>query len=383
MKRSSLIAALGVSIPLGLSLPNSLAADYTYSGSGAWNTSANWTPTITPDAGYFNTAGRNAVINGAVDYSAGDFLIGNGNTMTVNGSWTQAATVQNWVKIGGTGGGTGTVVVQNGGTFNVLKAESNLRLGVDGGTGVFTVASNAGGVSIVSLTEMSAASTLNIQGGTNSFANVQGNGIVNVSGGTTTLSGVLTESATGNIHITGGSITQNGNGTTSLNSASTFLMSGGSFTSTGTGEFQPGAAGGIQGVSGNASLSITGLVAFQGTATTFFNLSGAATITLGASAFNGIYSNGGYFNFTSLNSGSSIVFTNTGSGETNIFEGQIRYNGISYTNLNYTSVFNVTHPTVGTTVITAVPEPSTYAVAIGLGCFGLIYLRRRKMGMAS
>jgi len=385
--RSILATAIGIAIPLTLSVPKASATAYTFTGTGDWDapgSNPNWSPAVSNglDGSTLDTAGNSATIQGAVNYNggtAGDFRVGSGNIMTIDGgSWTQAAAAGNWIKVGGSAG-TGTVVVQNGGSF--VADGGLLRLGEDGGTGVITVASSAGsgGLKLTVNTEMSTASTINLQGGTNSFAQLAATGSLNVSGGTAAVSGDFNTASSSLINISGGSVNHTGNGNVNLNSASTFLLSGnGAFTNSGTGEFQPGGIGGAQGISGNATLTIAGLVAFQGAATQEFNIGGGA-LTIGSSFQDGIFSNGGYFNFT-LNSTGSILFTNTGTGENNIFESQIRYLDTAYTSLNYSTVFNVSHPTGTQTLISlAVPEPSTWASS-ALGA-GLLMVYRRKKAL--
>ncbi len=411
-KAKFLIASVAT-LTLGwLSPYDASATSYTFTGTGEWYgtpTNPNWTPTPAP--GLTNTAltvvGNSATIMGVVDYNSGpaggDFQVGNGDSMTIDGSngaasWTQALGTNNWVKIGAAGGTTvgtspvSTVNVINGGYFNIASQNQQLRIGQDGGLASFTVASTGGGLVVdpSNVTTIGLGSSLNLNGGTNSFGqmtvqgtlNVSGGtssltsftqaNIINVTGGNTTFSGTLTTASTTAISISGGSVINTGNGTVSLNSMASFQLSGtGSFTTTGTGEFQPGytfTAGSpsMQSISGNAQLNIAGLVAFQAGATTKFDINGGA-LTLGASNYNGIYTNGGYFNFTTNSTGDIDLakVTTQANAVADITAGKIRYNDTTYTSANYSTAFNVFADGNGGWEIdlagatTPVPEPKT------------------------
>ncbi len=176
---------------VGISLPSASADDFTFETDGDWYTAGdvNWSPDpngasdIT--AAFFNIAGNNAVVNAAANYNAGgDFLLGAGNSMIVDGagaSWTQAVGVGNWVKVGASAGHS-TVVLRNGGTLNVLDP-TQFRVGQDGGTAAVTVEGTAGGLNLAGTTGVGSGSALNIQGGTNSLAAIENSGAVHFSGG--------------------------------------------------------------------------------------------------------------------------------------------------------------------------------------------------------
>ncbi len=437
MKASSLIlSAAALAIPLGLSLPRIASAqEFTFTGTGDWfeDGNPNWSPdpasTGAFNNGFFNVAGRNATINGDVNYNpGGDFLLGNGNSMVVDGgSWTQGAAAGAWVQIG-SGATTGTgasVTLRNGGTF-ANEGGGQLRIGTGATSNTtFTVESTGGGITATGETSIGETSTLNIQGGTNSFANVTGPGSLTVSGGNTTASAVqlvsgssLTVSggdltSSGVALVSGSSLTVSGGNLTASNTftaaaGSSVSISGGSLTKTtgnvtlesdvpfsisgngnltlsdAAGEFQPGGLTAAQGISGSATLDILGITAFQGGDARQFDISDSATITIGGSGFNGIFSSGGYYNFTASGTGSSILFTGTGNGGSNIDEGSIRFQNTIYTLSDPNSPFIVTNPTAGSTLITtvAVPEPSVACLVLLGGVGAVVARRRRKLATA-
>ena len=458
------------------SIPKASAASYTFTGTGDWytaGTSQNWSPTVTNglSSNFLNVTDNSVIINGAVNYNSGaaggDFMVGNGDTMTISGStasWTQLTGA--YVKIGAAGGTTvtSTVDVTNGGFFNVFSS-TQLRIGQDGGAGNFVVESTGGGLNIAgtnngtaysTLLGVASGSTVSLLGGTNSLGEVNNSGTVTfggggtttaqwdnaagtykitggtvtatnydmntagaafnstggtlnftgnftnlrtvtISGGAVSVAGTFNTNASTNVAMTGGSLTKTGSGNVNLNAAATFTLSGtAAFAMTGSGEFQPGGTfttgqASNQSISGNATINIAGLVAFQSGATTKFDINGGA-LTLGGSTggggtTDGIYSAGGYFNFTQ-NSTGTITFSNVGNGEHNIFEGQIRYNDATYTSANYSLVFDVEHPTATSTTISLlgaspVPEPGTWAAgALLLGVAGWMRLRTLR-GMLS
>ena len=450
--RTTSLLAAAVGLSLGMYQLKALAIDYTFTGTGNWYNNPNnpnWSPnpnSAAPfDEQFFNVAGRNAIVNGAANYNpGGDFRLGNGNSLLVDGSsasWTQAAGTGAWVRIGAANAGaTSTVTLRNGGTIN-YQAGGRYIVG-DASTATLTVESTGGGFNVVGDVYVGVGSSVNLQGGSNSLQaiNNQGTvnfsggssstgsfnnqaGIYNVSGGTTTATnydmntagaalnvsagsigftnltsnraltitgGAVTvgntfnTNSTSSVNISGGSLTKSGASNVFLDPSSTFLLSGsGAFSLTGSAEFQPGANSGNQSISGNASLNIAGLVAFQGGDARKFSVNGGSiTIGSGGNPYHGIFSSGGYFNFT-LNSSGSILFTNDGSGEINIFEGQIRYNDLTFANFALAdAVFDISHPTTYSTLIkldnlTPIPEPSTWAgTAVILAAFGWFQRRR-------
>ncbi|MGH8048626.1 MAG: PEP-CTERM sorting domain-containing protein, partial [Chthoniobacterales bacterium] len=200
--------------------------------------------------------------------------------------------------------------------------------------------------------------------------------------GTIAFSGALVANGTNVITNSGGTYSSNGitlNGTAGI--ASSFVASGGTMNVTSDLRVHNGSF-----TLSGANVTAT-IVAFDdaGNSSGHLNInSGSLTIT--RPDF-GIFRSGGTqtVNF-SLNSTGSLSFTQIGNAENLIFGGLITLNDITYTNLNYTTVFNVTHPTGTSTLITlvaTVPEPSTYAAIIGAACFGLIALRRRRMARVS
>lgn len=346
MKNSSLLlTALGFALPASLSLSGLRADTSTFfpSFDNQYLNGANWDLGFVPDLTTANTALLNSD-SGAVEYTAGaDLTVQNGGVLQINGgSFTQVGD-SSWIQLH-----TGGTLNVNGGTFNQGTAprfnDMNGTINVTAGT------ANLGTIYMTS------------------------GGLLDVQGGTTNHSSFVDLAAGSTFKVRGGTYINTAPNNWTMNANSTFLVSGGSFTMTdATKEFQPGSD--FQSITGG-TMHIVGLVAFQGGATQKFDIAGG-DIVLDAAAYDGLYSNGGYFNFT-LDSTGSILFSNAGAGEQNIFEQQIRYNGTAYNSGDFQTVFDVTHPTVNSTriALVAVPEPGTVALLI-LSGLGVLVLRRR------
>jgi len=294
---------------------NAHAATVVWGGSsGEYTTGTNWVGNSVPNTG----AGDTAVINaGAVNYTAGpDLAVNNGGVLQINGgSWTQSGGIS-WLQLGG-----GTLNVA-GGTFNQGTAGNIVMNGVSSTINVSSGVANFGSL------ERHPGSVLNITGGTANF--------------------------TGNIV----------NDTTNLGSIS---VAGGALVT--TGEFKP--LNTFTLTTGNLTANLISFSDGPGT----FNLSGGSVSVNGAAAYNGIYGAGGSktMNFTT-GSTASLFFSSitlSAFNATNFLtNGTIQYNGaVDAVQFNAVS-------SGGGVLVTAVPEPSTYALLLmGLGTV-LIYRRR-------
>jgi hypothetical protein len=334
---------------------SSVQADtFTFTGAvdNLWYTSGNWAPAdpIPFNNSAFDTAGNDALVSSNAIYNAGgDFLLGNGNTMTVDtGSWTQQVGTPNWIKIGGSAG-TGTVVIQNGGSFNANGGA--LRLGLDGGVGVITVASTAGAGGLRATVETNIGNgTLNIQGGTNSLAVVtrQATSALNVSGGTTSITGNLIHDTTnfGSFSQTGGTLSVSGE----FKPISNFTMSAGTLTSTL-----------ISFADGPGTISLTGgMLGVDGSS--FYHGFYGGSLTQGV-------------NF-SLDSTGALFFANTTLVDLETYgflsNGTIQYDGSADT-----SSLLKTEANGGVYVsVVPIPEPST-VLLISLAGLSYVVFRRR------
>jgi len=180
------------------------------------------------------------------------------------------------------------------------------------------------------------------------------------------------------ITINTGSATFNGNYTYNPVSSGAFNLNGG--TATFTGEFQLGAPFVVSGATLASRLFVFGGSNVLTITSGMISTDGAA-LDGGNNPTNGFYaiSPTSYVNLTSL--GTGVYFRNFSSAQLTT-AGWLTNGAIKYQGSVNPGIFQVVEQGGGV-MVTAVPEPSTYAVAIGIGCFGLIYLRRRKMGMAS
>ncbi|MGH8048625.1 MAG: PEP-CTERM sorting domain-containing protein [Chthoniobacterales bacterium] len=357
------------------------AVDYTWlGGDGLWKSTSGWDPATGALGPVLTTAGNTATINsGSVSWSGTDFGVQGNNTLTVNAgaTWIQN-TGTNYINIGNTSGATLNIA---GGTF-----DTNTSTGFFTGSGATPTAINvsAGGTLKIGTTfGLGAGSSINMSGGSTATLKgitINAGSTLGLNNSTMTVGAVgvpvtFAPQATSHINLVGNSTLTVYNSTNVTLPADFVLPSGASFSLLGaaTTEVQP--AGGV--INGG-SLSMAGLLAFQGAQVITFS---GGNITIGATTNEGIYSSGGigYINFT-LNSTGSLLFTGVGNGEQNIFQNSIRYNGATYTLANYQSVFTVTHPTASQTLITlaSVPEPSTFML-MGLGLAAWQWRRRRSV----
>jgi hypothetical protein len=382
MKKHLLLVLSVTLIALQVSFP-ARAVDYVWNGGdGLWK-STNWDPVTGASGPVLTTMGDTATINsGTVSWNGTDFGIQAHDTLTINAgaTWIQN-TGTNYINFGNASGATLNVA---GGTFDTNTS-----------TGFFTGSSVANATTI----NISAAGTLKIGAGltlgTGSSISLSGGSTATLSKGITIAAGAtfaladsaatvgalgtpvaFSTTATSHLSLTGNSSLVAYNNTTVILPADFSLSSGATLDLRGTGEVQPG--GGTSGITmtmSGGTLSTAGLLAFQGNNTQILDFSGGS-ITIGGATWEGIYSNGGYLNFTPGSTG-TLLFTNIANAEQNIFQNQIRYDGATYTVGNYTDVFTVTHPTATQTQITlvSVPEPSALA-SLALGGICLMAWRR-------
>lgn len=338
-------------------------ANFTGAVNSDYKNVGNWSGGAIPDTANGDTA---VIANGsAVTYDpslapAGDYVISNGGTLQVtNGSWSQI-TSGAWIQLGAGGvDGNGHILV-NGGTFNQGTA-GNTPFNVSGTGNTFTITS--GSANFTSQVNAVSGITWNINGGTTAMTAgpliVQSGGRVNVSAGTLNLGGNLVLENGSTWNQTGGTVNLGANAEFNFNSLSGSSMSGGTL---------------------NIGKLFTGV---NGPVGSTFNFSGGV-INNGATSFSGMYGgdNGDHpLNFT-LGSTGVINFLN---GNTNIADvnGWLVAGGILYNNAINPNAFQISQlggpgTTVSLSLISAIPEPSTYAFFGGLVAVAAAVYRRRR-----
>lgn len=346
-----------------------------------------------------------------------------GGTLNVEGG-AVSTTNNNLVLANGTGA-TGTVNV-NSGTVTLGGTSSVVRFGTSGGTsGTATLNLNGGTLATTGLTRTgTTVATVNYNGGvlkatktnasfmtgtitsavkaggakidTNSFDITLSQALTHDSGLGSTADGGLTKSGTGTLTLAAAN-TFNGRtlvsaGTLALSDVLALQNSALDVSGAGTVTFTAVASdytlGGLQGV---GTLTATGkTIALNANGTSAATITGAgdfqgsAAITVAASAF----TFDGTLNVTISNT------LSTGSHTFNLFDGQTggAFDGVSiagsytanggsgsaFTDANGNSfTFNNSTGDLSVT-ISAIPEPSTYAILAGASMLGLAVCRRRK-----
>jgi hypothetical protein len=256
--------------------------------------------------------------NGTYDMQAGTLSAG---TLQDNAVFTQeigspAVTV------------TGSLVVANGGTYNLNAGTVNAAsadIGGNGspsGTGVLNIATG-GSLTVSSVLTLETTGTINLNtGGSFSTVNLSNNGQINLNGGTYNVSG--TTSGTGAITQTGGTTaaadgTQINNSTYTVKGAATTFTSPGSVSFGVTSNAVTTATIGLQAtatITGNLNLANSGSLA-TGTATSVatVNVSNQASVT--AHEINGgnVFGGTGSLNLTT---GSSVSAAGINTSNLNI-----------------------------------------------------------------
>lgn len=258
---SSILAACGLAFALSFFHGTIQAADWLNNGpSTDWNTGANWNGSVVPnnDGAFITTnTGNIATISGSPAGTITELQVG---TWYNNGRLDHTAgtlTVTNtgwpfgWVLLGGGSYGTGTYNLANtaasGGAFTNfgtgtgnLSVNAELRVGAGAGwwdhaTGIFNI--NTSG-------------TVQVNGSLVAGTAIGDVGTVNLDAGTVTVAGDYTNSgqfghggsaATGNLNISGGSISFNnrlalavGTGSSAGGNVATVTMTGGTLTTDAT-----------------------------------------------------------------------------------------------------------------------------------------------------
>lgn len=456
-------------------LPSLQAASGSWTGLGAdslWSTAGNWSPISTPPG----TGGQTATFNGAgnskttIDLGAGinvsnivfdtasaaAYTIGAGaagsQTLTLNSNLTVNATVTTSQLLNSnlvlnsavTNTPTFTNTVTNNSTTGSLTfaggistVSSGARTLAISGAGATSISGNiTNGTGTVAITK-GGAGTLTLSG-TNSFSSLsQGNGVINVSGGSTTTAIAYTSGGT-TITVSGGTLTATSIASGSNSNGRVLNLTGGTFVSNGNvfasgvagaisingGTLKSGNASGITVFDDNNSIAIGGGGATFDTTVGNITLgSGVALAGSGKLTFVGVsgntfaadalsVANGTPLGFNlggvSINNSTALVslttFTETADGGTYAIDfGGFNFDTIgSYKLIGFSSMsgtfvesdFAAANSTVGSgleadfvfdgsslsyVVTTAIPEPSTFGALAGLIILGFSASRRRSV----
>jgi len=341
------------------------------------------------------------VEGGTVSASANNVVLANGagatGTLNINSGSVTITGASNVVRFGSSGGTSGTGIVNlNGGTLTTSgltqTGTTSATLNLNGGVLKATKA-NTG---FLTGTITNVVKTGGAKIDTNSFAITIGQALIHDAGLESTVDGGLTKSGTGTLTLstantfTGRTLVNAG--TLALSNVLALQNSALDVSGAGTVTFTAGTntytLGGLQGVgtltatgktiglnsSGSSAVTITGSGDFQvgaaiTVAATAFTFDGTLNITLSDTLSTGSHTfnlfdgqTGGSFDSVSI-AGSYTASGGSGSAFTDS-------SGNSFSFNNSTGDLSVT--------ISAVPEPSTYAILAGASMLGVAVCRRRK-----
>lgn len=398
---------------LSLLAAGSAMAQTTYQWNGttntSWQTSSNWL--ASPGQPAFNTTTANARLN--VNNGANSTLIytsAEGTTIFPGGGSVRGLVINGGsMEIqGGTFSTVGTTtgdIIGNAATGSLTVSGGNYLAGVgvvvgfgSGGTGTLTLASGAvtlassGGIGLsLTLGNSTSSGTLNLNGGTLSASSVAvggttGTKTVNFNGGTLKFNGTTggTFMATGanltaNVRNGGAVIDTNSRNTTLAHALTHSVIGGdtardGGLTKNGTGTLT---LSGLNTFNGNIVVNTGALLladnaqlAFSWLGSDINTLSGAGSLTL----------NGDFlFNLSGAAAGTYGIVGSTILGSTSF--------GASFTVSGWNEAGNVWtsgdglasfSELTGQLTVTAVPEPSSFALLGGAASLALVIVSRRK-----
>ncbi|MDF3056356.1 MAG: hypothetical protein K0R17_571 [Rariglobus sp.] len=430
--RTSLKAA-ALAASLSISALSTYATTYTFNGTtnSDWATTTNWSTGIAaPTNGTF---GHRVDINGALIYSAAQgnttytstarsFVISNGGSLTITGGHFTSNNTNSSADILGNSTASTSLTV-NGGNytsnalfFNNSNSAATIALNIQSGTATIntltvqgpatstsTVNLDGGTLAVTTLTASglgsktlnfnggvlkARSSALNVQGFTNTFVK-SGGAVIDTNGFNPTVTqALLTDTVS-----TGGGLTKSGTGTLTLSGANTYTGA----TTINTGTLAIASTGSLA----STAYTIADGAAFNASAKSSYSLASVATtIHVGATTsgfFNGpsgalTFGNTLTLNFStaSLADGQTYNLFDFGS-QTGDFS-SIALTGSITGSLLLTSTDTWTgslsgyeftfSETSGVLSVAAIPEPSTYAMAAGLGALVLTAGNRRRRSAA-
>lgn len=323
-----------------------------------------YTGNTTVVAGTLALAGSGTFGSGTLTASGGIIDLGGKNITNTVGALTGGAQIIN----GTFTNNSGSYDVQQG-TLGTVLSGSNALTKTGAGMVTLNAANTYTGGTIISAGTLS----LGVSGG---FANSP---VVNL--GTVGSQGILDLTAKGASFSFGTSQTVSGYGTINIGSGNTVAING---------TLAPGNSPGVTSVVGNLSMAPTTvtnmeIISRTGAAGTAFDqVSVSGTLTFDGSLFinttglSGLVANDSFFLFDAGSYGASGLDSVSISGS--VYNPGALVNALGIWTVNDTVnnlTFTFTEST-GYLSITAIPEPSTYALAGALCAFGLVAARRRR-----
>ncbi|HTJ79247.1 MAG TPA: autotransporter-associated beta strand repeat-containing protein [Rariglobus sp.] len=382
----------------------------------------------------FFSVATSSITGTAAITSAGAFVVN--SNLTVNSSAATAISNNTGIFIGR--GATGTLTLVSGTITSTSTASGAITISrdtnvagvfnVQGGTVNVTQSATSG---IIINQNTTATSTLNISGGTvntNGIAfgtvNVSGTGNLTVTGGTLYMgaNGISKNasytSLTTNIGLSGGTVGALADWSSSMDMA---LNTGTAGVGAGVAPvtFQAATSGGVahnitlSGVlsgagglikTGGGTLTFTGVNTYAGATTvnagtlavttgsinfsSSITVAANATLSLGSGTGNGAFlsDNGSLYLSTGANATDKSIlnlnFDGTAESIAGLYINNVSQSAGTYTAADLIALGITANGAGSLTVVSAIPEPSTYSLFLGAGTLGLVMMKRRRTPVA-